>query len=67
MLAYPVELSRDTNGTILARVPDLPEVVTFGDDEDEALARVAEVIEDCMAEHVSRQLPIPSPTPGRRG
>ena len=67
MLAYPVKLTRDTNDTILATVPDLPEVVTFGDDEDEALARVVDVIEDCLGEYVSRRFPIPAPSPTRRG
>ena len=33
MLAYPVKLNRDSNGTILATVPDLPEAVTFGDNQ----------------------------------
>ena len=67
MLSYPVKLSRDTNGTILAVVPDLPEVVTFGEDEEEALARVADVIEDCLAEYVARRFPIPAASPAKRG
>lgn len=66
MLAYPVKLPRDTNGTILAVAPDLPEVVTYGDDEEEALARVAGVIEDCLAEYVARRFPIPEPSPTKR-
>lgn len=67
MLAYPVKLSLDSNGTILAEVPDIPEAVTFGDDKDEALARVAEVIEDCLGEYVARRVPIPVPSPAKRG
>jgi len=66
MLAYPVKLSRDTNGTVLAVAPDLPEVVTYGADEEEALARVADVIEDCLAEYVARRFPIPAPSPAKR-
>lgn len=67
MLAYAAKLTRDTNGTILVTVPDLPEVVTFGDEEDEALARAADVVEDCLAEYVSRHFPIPVPTRAKRG
>jgi len=67
MLSYPVKLSRDTNGTILAVVPDLPEVVTYGDEEEEALARVADVIEDCLGEYVARRFPIPVASPAKRG
>lgn len=67
MLAYPVKLSPDTNGTILAVVPDLPEVVTFGGNREEALARVVEVIEDCLGEYIARRVPIPAPSPAKRG
>jgi antitoxin HicB len=67
MLAYPVKLSLDSNGTILAAVPDLPEAVTFGDDEAEAVARIADVIEDCLSEYVTRKLPIPAPSRPKRG
>ncbi len=67
MLSYPVKLSRNTNGTILATVPDLPEAVTFGDDEEEALARVVDVIEDCLGEYTARRFPIPAPSPAKRG
>jgi antitoxin HicB len=67
MLAYPVKLTTDSNGTILATAPDLPEAVTFGDDVDDALTRAAEVIEDCLAEYVSRGFRIPVPSPARRG
>jgi antitoxin HicB len=67
MLAYPVKLTTDSNGTVLATVPDLPEAVTFGNDADEALTRAAEVIEDCLAEYVSRGFRIPVPSPAKRG
>ncbi len=33
MLVYPVEFELDTNGTVLVTFPDVPEAVTFGDDE----------------------------------
>jgi antitoxin HicB len=67
MLAYPVELSLDTNNTILAVVPDLPEALTCGDDEDEALARITEVIEECLADYISLRKPIPVPSRPKRG
>jgi len=37
MLRYRVKLSKDTNGTILVEVPDIPGAVTFGEDREEAL------------------------------
>ena len=39
MLAYPVELKRDTNGTLLVTFPEFAEAVTFGEDEGDALLR----------------------------
>ncbi|HYI92728.1 MAG TPA: hypothetical protein VEX68_04230 [Bryobacteraceae bacterium] len=37
MYEYAVSLQHDDNGTILLTAPDIPEVTTFGDDEDEAM------------------------------
>jgi hypothetical protein len=37
MLQYPARLIRDTNNTILAEFPDVPEAYTFGEDEDDPL------------------------------
>src|ERR1700732_2083879 len=36
---YPITLTPDDNGTLLVSCPDLPEVVTFGEDREEALQR----------------------------
>ena len=33
-LTYPVVLTADDNGTLLATCPDLPEVTSFGTDAD---------------------------------
>jgi len=67
MLTYGARLRKDTNGTFLATVPDLPEVVTFGETREEAISRVRDVVEDCLAEYVARRRPIPRPakSPGR--
>jgi antitoxin HicB len=67
MLTYPLHLERDTNGTWLVTVPDLPEAVTFGGDEAEAMERARDVIEVCLAEYVARRLPLPSPSPAKKG
>jgi antitoxin HicB len=36
MLAYPIVLEPDDNGTLLVTLPDVPEAVTFGEDEADA-------------------------------
>ena len=38
MLAYPIAL-KDDDGTLLVTSPDFPEVTTFGEDREEAIAR----------------------------
>jgi antitoxin HicB len=47
MLQYPVKLEPDTNGTMRVSFPDFPEVNTFGDDEDDAMARAVDALGAC--------------------
>jgi len=63
---YPVELTRD-GGTWLVTFPDVPEAVTFGADEDEALLQAKDALETALAMYVDnrRDLPAPSPAEGR--
>lgn len=63
MLAYPIELTPDSNGTLLAICPDLPEVTTFGEDEADALLRAADAIEEALAARIADREDIPAPTP----
>jgi antitoxin HicB len=61
---FAVVLEPEEEGGFTVRVPSLPEIVTFGKDEDEALAMAEDairlVLEDCLArgEPISGQ---PSP------
>ena len=41
MTNYAVSLARRYDGLVIATLPDLPEVVAFGRDNDEALEEVA--------------------------
>ena len=67
MLRYPVKLERDSNGTVLAGFPDVPEAHTFGDDRAEALARAADALETAMMGYVENRRAIPEPSPFKRG
>lgn len=58
---YAVALERDDEGSVLATVPDLPEVVTFGDDEQDALARVVDAIETALASYIADRKDVPAP------
>ena len=48
MLAYPITLE-DDDGTVLATSPDFPELATFGDDREEAVARAVHALEEAIA------------------
>ncbi|HEV8679736.1 MAG TPA: type II toxin-antitoxin system HicB family antitoxin [Stellaceae bacterium] len=58
---YPVVLEPDDNGTLLVMCPDLPEVTTWGEDEDDALRHAADAIEEALAGIIARREPLPEP------
>ena len=63
MLAYPITLEHD-DGTLLARSLDFPEVTTFGDDREEAVARAVNALEEAIAARIHDRKEIPSPSGG---
>ena len=67
MLAYPVELTPDTNGTLLVTFPDFPEATTFGGDQRDALLRAADALETVLAARIDdrEDIPLPSGPAGR--
>jgi antitoxin HicB len=67
MLRYPVRLERDTNGTILAGFPDVPEAHTFGTDREEALARAVDALETAFIGYMEDRRAIPDPSSFKRG
>ena len=48
MLAYPITLEED-DGAMLATSPDFPELTSFGDDADDALAHAVDALEEAIA------------------
>ena len=67
MLAYPLTLEPDDNGTLLVTFPDMPEAVTFGEDEPDALKRAVDALETMLAARIADQQDVPLPSPaGRR-
>jgi antitoxin HicB len=67
MLAYAVDLERDTSGTLLVTFPDFSEAVTFGEDESDALLRAESALETVLAARIDdrEDIPLPSPAAGR--
>lgn len=63
MLAYPITLE-DDDGTLLATSPDFPELTTFGDDREEAIARAVDALEEAIAARAHDRSDIPPPSEG---
>jgi antitoxin HicB len=67
MLRYPVMLTPDDNGTLMVTAADFPEVTTFGQDEEDALARAADAIATAIQGRIGDRQPVPFPSiPGKR-
>lgn len=64
MLAYPVSLE-DDDGTVLITSADFPELTTFGDDREEALARAVDALEEAIAGRIAAKEDIPEPSAGK--
>jgi len=66
MYRYPVKLTHDDNGTILASFPDVPEAITFGDTRQDALKRAGQALEAALKIYIDDQKDIPVPRASRR-
>ena len=62
---YRVLLEPDDNGTLLATCPDLPEVTTFGKDEEDAMRHAVDAIEEALAARIAHRENIPAPSASR--
>jgi antitoxin HicB len=56
---YTVTLRPEPEGGFTVRVPALPEIVTYGEDEAEALAMAKEAVELALASRTERGEDIP--------
>ncbi len=65
-MKYPVVLTADDNGTIMATFPDIPEAITFGADQAEALANASDALAAAIGGYIEdgRDIPEPSSSTG---
>ncbi len=65
--AFPVDLTPDEDGRMVARVPDVPGCVTDGAMREEALHEAGDALEEALAVLIElrREIPAPSPARGR--
>ena len=65
MIAYPVILTPDSNGTLLVTSPDFPELTSFGDTLEDALEWARGALLEAIAARINEGVPIPEPSTGR--
>lgn len=65
-LNYPVTLTPD-GGNILVTFVDVPEAITFGADEDEALLQAVDALESALSVYVAGSKPLPKPSKPKLG
>lgn len=63
--SYPVELSEDTDGRLLAVFADIPGAATDGATRPEALSEAADCLEEALARCIDDGDAIPAPSPAR--
>ena len=66
-LAWPAELEQQEDGSVLVFFPDVPEALTEGETEAEALAQAQDCLVAALGGYVGarRAVPRPSPAHGR--
>jgi len=67
MLEYPVILEAQPEGGFVVTFPDVPEAITQGEDEDEALLYAVDALETALSFYVDDRKPLPVPSKPKRG
>ncbi|GEM_PF-240545 len=66
MLVYPVELKKDSGATVVT-VPDIPGVMTYGKDTEDACLHAKDALETAIWFLMKDQQGVPSPSTPRQG
>jgi antitoxin HicB len=66
MFDYPVTLTPDGD-TVLVTFADVPEALTFGADEDEALMQAVDALETALSFYIEARKPLPVASKAKRG
>jgi antitoxin HicB len=64
---YPVKLTRLDNGSVMAEFPDVPEALTHGADEENALYWAQDALLVMLSCYMDDRRPIPMPSKPKRG
>lgn len=67
-MRYPAKLKRDTgSGAFNVQFPDIPEALTYGEDEQDALRHAVDALETALDFYFEDKRPIPLPSAPKRG
>ena len=64
---YAVKLTVAEEGGFVVTCRDLPQLITQGDDQADALAEAADAMDEVFATYIQGGLPFPAPTKAKRG
>ena len=64
-LVWPVELARQEDGSILVTFPDVPEALTEGETEAEAMVQAQDCLVAALGGYIGARRAIPWPSPAR--
>ena len=64
---YPVVLTAQPEGGYVVTFPDVPEAITQGEDDDEALLVAVDALETALSFYVDARKPLPVPSKTKRG
>jgi antitoxin HicB len=68
MHTYPVTLTRLENGQIMAEFPDVPEALTYGENDELALQWAQDALHEALDQYMTMRRDIPTPGPvAKRG
>ena len=67
MLDYPVILEAQPEGGFVVTFPDVPEAITQGEDEEEALLYAVDALETALSFYVEARKPLPVARKAKRG
>ena len=63
--AYPIKLTADPEGGYIARAVDIPEALTFGEDQEAALHEAGDAVHVALTACIEDGQAIPPPSPPR--
>jgi antitoxin HicB len=64
---YPVTLDEADEGGFVVSFPDVPEAITQGEDEAEALARARDALQTALEFYTDKGEKVPVPSEAKRG